>query len=81
MFYVYVLWSKKLKKRYTGSSKDFRERLREHNSGKNRFTKGGISWILIYAESYGNLSSARKRENFLKSGVGRKWLDEKLRND
>src|SRR3989344_6889619 len=80
MFYVYVLWSVKLRKRYVGSAKNPNERLGEHNTGKSRFTKGGIPWMLIHTEKYDSISSARKREIFLKSGIGRKWLDENLSN-
>ena len=40
MYCVYVLKSEKNKKRYTGyTSKSAKERLAEHNSGCNRFTK------------------------------------------
>ena len=70
MFYVYVLWSSHLQKRYVGSAKDYNSRFREHNRGKNKFTKGGIPWALLYTEECKDLSSARKRELFLKSGVG-----------
>jgi putative endonuclease len=78
MFFVYVLYSERLNKRYVGSSKDIVYRLNEHNKGKSKFTKTGIPWKLIYNESYPTLSEARKREVFLKSGVGRKFLDQNL---
>ena len=78
MFYVYVLWSVKLQKRYVSSASNPDNRLVEHKEGKNRFSKGGIPWILIHTEEYPDLSSARKREAFLKSGVGRAWLDKEF---
>ena len=78
MYFVYVLYSERLNKRYVGSSKDIENRLNEHNKGKSKFTKAGIPWKLIYKESYPTLSEARKRELFLKSGVGRKFLDQIL---
>ena len=34
---------------------------------------------LIYYESFDNPTEAIKRERFLKSGQGRKWLDSKLK--
>jgi len=37
-------------------------------------------FVLIYQKSYANKTDARKRENFLKSGVGRKFLDEILKS-
>jgi putative endonuclease len=78
MFYVYVLYSDKLNKRYIGSTSDVNNRLKEHNTGKSRFTKAGVPWKLIYQESYQSNHEARRRELFLKSGVGRKFLDQIL---
>jgi len=52
MFFVYVLYSEKLKKRYVGSTKEINKRLSEHNTGKSKFTKVGIPWRLVYTESF-----------------------------
>ena len=79
MYKVYVLWSSRLQKRYIGSTADVAKRLREHNWGGNKFTKGGIPWILVYEEELPDATSARKRENFLKTGAGRAWLDSILK--
>ena len=78
MFTVYILWSDKLQKRYIGSCEDIKLRIKQHNNGESKFTKGGTPWILIYSEERNTNSEARKRELFLKSGVGRKWLDENV---
>ncbi|MBI3004045.1 MAG: GIY-YIG nuclease family protein [Ignavibacteriales bacterium] len=75
MFWTYVLWSDKLGKRYVGPSSSIDERLQQHNAGMNKFTKGGRPWILMHREAFKSSTEARKRENFLKSGAGRKWLD------
>jgi putative endonuclease len=80
MFYIYVLKSLKNGKRYVGStSKTPEERVFEHNSGTNIFTRQNSPWELIYSESFATKSEALKREKFLKSGQGRKWLDENIR--
>jgi putative endonuclease len=79
MYSVYVLFSEKLNKRYVGSSKDVDKRLNEHNLAKSKFTKAGIPWKLIYKESFPTNSDARKRETFLKSSAGRKFLDQILK--
>ena len=76
--YAYVLWSKRLQKRYIGSCNNLENRIGEHNRGRQRFTKGGIPWELVYQEEYSNYSLARKREIFLKTGQGRKFLDDVL---
>ena len=43
MFTVYVLKSASLGKRYVGSTGNLQARLRLHNQGKVRATKGGTS--------------------------------------
>jgi putative endonuclease len=78
-FDVYVLKSEKDGIRYVGSGADSNERLRRHNRGDYRFTKGHRPWKLIYKEEYNTRSEAVKRERFLKSGQGRKFLDETLK--
>jgi len=76
MWYIYVLWSEKLKKRYVGSTEDLDRRLKEHNRGKARYSRQGVPWVLIYKEECSGKKEAIHREHFLKSGIGRKWLDE-----
>lgn len=78
MHYVYGLWSSNLSKRYVGSTSDVQKRLKEHNSGHNRFTKGGRPWELFHVEEYLIKKDALIRERFLKSGIGRAWLDKNI---
>ena len=73
MYYVYILHSEKLKKKYIGSTRDLRKRFKSHNKGKNSFTKKGIPWNLIYYEAFTNKNDARNEELFLKT--------EKVEND
>ena len=49
-------------------------RLKEHNEGKNRFTKGHLPWKIIYTEKHPDWATARQREKYLKSAAGKKWL-------
>ncbi|PIR07561.1 excinuclease ABC subunit C [Candidatus Jorgensenbacteria bacterium CG11_big_fil_rev_8_21_14_0_20_38_23] len=79
MWYVYVLLSKKTKYWYIGSTKDLRKRILIHNSGKNKSTKYGIPWKLIYCEIDLNREDTRAREKYLKSGMGRKYLKNRLK--
>ena len=76
MYEVYVLKSEKDGIRYIGSGKSALERLRRHNKGDYRFTKGHRPWRLIYKEVLNTRAEAMRREKFLKSGKGREWLDK-----
>ena len=79
MFYVYVLKSLKDGIRYIGSGENAEERLRRHNKGDYRFTKGHRPWELIHKEEFYTRSEAVKKEKFLKSGQGRAFLDKSLK--
>ena len=74
MIEVYALVSEKNGDIYVGISKDAKRRLAEHNSGKSRYTKGLRPWRIIYTEYSSDYKSARKREIYLKSGIGKEYL-------
>ncbi len=74
MYYVYILFSQKLNKRYIGSTSDIRKRIDDHNSGKSNFSSRGIPWKLIYYEAFINKQDALKEETFLKTGKGRERI-------
>jgi len=79
MFTVYILKSLKNSKRYIGyTSKEALNRLHDHNTGSNKWTRENGSFITIHTEAYDNKKDAIRREKFLKSGQGRKWLDENI---
>jgi predicted GIY-YIG superfamily endonuclease len=59
-------------------AKDALNRLKEHNTGKNRFTKGHRPWKIIYTELQPNWELARKREKYLKAAAGKSWLKKLL---
>lgn len=76
MHFVYVLRSLRNNKRYIGhTSKTAEERLKQHNKGDNVWTRQNRPFKLIYSEIYNSKTEAIKREKFLKSGQGRKFLD------
>lgn len=78
MWYVYVLQNKR-KKLYIGSTNNLRKRILQHNLGKSRSTKYGFPWKIIYCEISINQKDARARERYLKSGIGRKYLKNRLK--
>jgi putative endonuclease len=79
MYYTYVLQSKKDKKLYTGSTRDLRKRFKEHSYGKVVSTKGRGPLTLIYYEACLNEQDARAREKYLKSGMGKRYLRNRLK--
>ncbi|OGF44785.1 MAG: hypothetical protein A2452_08925 [Candidatus Firestonebacteria bacterium RIFOXYC2_FULL_39_67] len=76
MYTVYVLLSKKDGKTYTGCTNNIERRISDHNNGKEIATKGRKPFIMIYSETYPDLSSARKREIYLKTGKGKEFIKE-----
>jgi putative endonuclease len=74
MVTVYVLLSEKDGSTYVGMALDAHKRLREHNAGKNRYTKGHLPWKIIYTEIHPDWTIARVREKYLKSSAGKNWL-------
>jgi len=75
MYYVYVLYSTTLKKRYVGLTNDLRRRFAEHNRGDSNFTNRGKPWKILYYEAFVNKKDAEREEIFLKMGKGRERLD------
>jgi len=77
-YYTYILKSKKDGKIYTGSTKDLRKRLQQHNKGLSTYTKGKGPFDIIYYEACLLEDKARSRELFLKTGMGKRYLKNRL---
>ena len=77
-WYVYVLQNER-KRQYIGSTNNLRKRILQHNSGKSRSTKFGVPWKTVYCEISINQQDTRARERYLKSGIGRKYLKNRLK--
>ncbi len=80
MYYVYILYSEKLQKKYIGYTQDLKQRLSDHNSRKVTFTSKGTPWQLVYYEAFRNKKDAQAEERFLKTGQGRERLLHLLKN-
>ena len=79
MFYTYILQSKKDGKWYTGFTNDLRKRFNEHNSNLSTYTKGRGPFKVIYYEACLNQYDAKAREKYLKSGMGKRYLRNRLK--
>ncbi len=76
MFIVYVLKSQKNGKRYIGmTSKSINKRLDWHRWGLTSWTRQNRPFDLLYTEELQTKSDALKREQYLKTGQGRRTID------
>src|SRR3990167_8820981 len=78
-FYVYVLESLKDGDRYVGFTNYLKKRVEEHEKGRNFATKFRLPFKLIYFEGCTNQQDARRRENYLKTTQGRRFLGLRLK--
>ena len=76
MFTVYVIQSILHHYRYVGLTDNLKRRINQHQEGKERTTAPYRRYKLIYTEVFLTRAEARKKEKYLKSGFGRKWLDK-----
>ncbi len=74
MIVVYAISSVERNYIYVGMTDNLERRLAEHNTGENRSTKAYRPFALIYQETSIDRITARKREKYLKSGVGKEFL-------
>ncbi|MBW1919224.1 MAG: GIY-YIG nuclease family protein [Deltaproteobacteria bacterium] len=63
-------------KRYIGITNNLYRRLREHRLKKSKAGHLLGDFSLVHTEKFADYKIAREREKFLKSGRGRRWLDE-----
>ncbi|MFH0819915.1 MAG: GIY-YIG nuclease family protein [bacterium] len=80
MYYTYVLQSSKDNNFYTGYTDDLKNRVTQHNKGLNLSTKFRRPLKLIYYEACLNKKDAKQREKYLKSGIRKRFLKQRLKN-
>ncbi len=79
MYYVYVLEDADGKK-YTGYSSDLKRRIQEHARGESFSTRHRRPLSLIYYEACVCESDARRREKYLKTTGGRRFLAKRIKD-
>ena len=45
---IYILKSESTNKYYCGQTKDFDNRLKRHNEGREKYTKSSVPWLLVH---------------------------------
>ena len=77
-FYTYVLKSEKDGKMYVGTTSNLQHRLNQHQNGLVFSTKHRRPLNLIYAEACLNKDDAFRRERYLKTSMGKRYLRNRL---
>jgi putative endonuclease len=73
-FTVYILYSEKFDKHYTGYTSDIELRIKSHNEFGKDWTARYRPWKLIYIKEFENKIEAMEYEKWLKTGVGREFI-------
>lgn len=80
MHYVYVLHSEVDGQLYTGCTADLRKRFLEHNAGKVFSTRNRRPLKLIYFEACLSEQDAFRREKYLKTTYGKRYIKTRCKN-
>ena len=79
-YYVYVLRSLADGQFYTGYTQDLRQRVQQHEAGAVRSTAKRLPVELIYYEACRTQSDATRREKYLKSAWGKRYIKSRLQD-
>jgi putative endonuclease len=74
-YFVYIIYSPSTNTYYKGQTADLNDRLSRHNQGREKSTKSGAPWHLVWKCDKPDRSSAIKLELKLKT-LSRKRLEE-----
>jgi putative endonuclease len=79
-FYVYALRSAADGHLYVGFTHDLKQRLRQHQSGDVASTRNRRPLDLVYYEACRSQADATRREKYLKTAWGKRYLKNRLGN-
>lgn len=79
-YYTYVLRSEKDGNNYVGFAKDLKKRLKDHEHGLVKSTINRRPLKLIYFEGCLHQQDATKREKYLKTSWGKRYIKSRLTN-
>ena len=74
MILVYALKSQIKEWIYIGMTDNIDRRFSQHNHGYNKSTAPYRPFIILFTEIYPDRVEARKREKYLKSAAGKRWI-------
>jgi putative endonuclease len=73
-FFVYAISSLVKNYIYVGLTDNLDRRINQHNRGYSKTTKPYLPFKIVLTEEFETRELARKREIFLKSGIGKEYL-------
>lgn len=79
MYYVYIILSSKTSFFYTGCTGDLRKRFKQHQNNLVASTKGCGPFKLVYYEACMHKYDAYAREKCLKTGMGKRFIKNRLK--
>ena len=75
-----MLQSSKDKHLYVGCTENLKIRFKQHNRGKVEATKSRVPLVLVYYEACKNFKDARRREQYLKTTYGHRYIKSRLKS-
>ena len=63
---------------YVGMTKNIQQRIKEHNSGRSKFTSSYKPCKIIYTEQAENFEKGRIREKYFKTTAGKKFIQKHI---
>ncbi len=78
-YYVYILLLSN-KQLYTGFTSNLKVRLQKHKLGHVKSTKNRRPLKIVHYEAYLLESDARRREKYLKTTEGKRFLKQQIRD-
>lgn len=79
-YYIYILRSDRDKNFYVGYTENLRSRFEQHQKGQVKSTKDRRPLEIIYSEACLDKRDAMHREKYLKTYLGRRFLQNRLKS-
>ena len=77
-YFTYVLLCEKTGTFYTGATENLERRLDQHNKGEVYYTKNRLPIKLVYFEACLSRDDAFRREKYLKTGMGKRYIKNRI---
>ena len=75
MYHLYIIYSKKLDRFYTGHTQNLESRLINHNDGHSRYTSKAKDWKVVYSEDFDTRKAVIIRELEIKKKKSRPYIE------